>query len=153
ALLSVGSGDLFQVNTLGNLTFNSTNPTVTFGAAGGGGSLAFKDGGSNTLFNMVDSTSTLSTLVVGLQGTTNGEIRFGNTAGLTAPTISASSSGDLWVQAPAGTTIIGSGTGNIVLQPSSTGIVNVNLGNSGATGDFTVQVNGSTFNTFSHNGN
>ncbi len=50
ALLTVGSGDLFQVNASGNITFNQTAPTVTIGNTG---TLTFNDG-TNDLVQIMD---------------------------------------------------------------------------------------------------
>ncbi|XOB41868.1 MAG: MopE-related protein [Candidatus Nealsonbacteria bacterium] len=52
ALLTVGSGDLFQVNSSGNITFNQTAPTITFGDTG---TLTIKDSSNNTLLSLADS--------------------------------------------------------------------------------------------------
>jgi hypothetical protein len=70
------------------------------------------------------------------------------------PSISASASGNLWVQAPGGTTVIGSGIGDITINPGTGGnqvYVNLNTGGSG-TGDFNVRSNGVSFLTLSEVG-
>ena len=116
APLTVGTGDLFQVASTGNITFNYTTPTVTFGD---GGTLAFRDGTSD-IFRIQDWNTTQTFLRVGAHGTTNGAIFFGSSgAGTMEPSISASASGNLWVQAPGGTTVVGSGVGNITINPGT----------------------------------
>jgi len=151
APLTVGNGDLFQVASTGNVTFNFTAPTMTFGNTG---ALSLRDGTSN-IFRFEDWNATQSFMRVGAHGTTNGAIFFGSSgAGTMEPSISASASGNLWVQAPGGTTVVGSGFGHITINPGTAGnqvYVNLNSGGSG-TGDFNVRSNGVSFLTLSEVG-
>ncbi len=113
-------------------------------------------GGSSTSsarFSFANAIGTgTPTLTVGRASSTNGIISFGSSGGGTNPTLSSDSSGNVTLQAPSGTTIIGSGNGTINIVPQSTNSVFVSLAASGATGDFLIQSNGTTFADFFDSG-
>ncbi|HVZ11945.1 MAG TPA: hypothetical protein VG965_02855 [Patescibacteria group bacterium] len=95
------------------------------------------------------------TINLGLNGTTNGILSFGSSGGsITPPTLASDSSGNITLQAPSGTTILGSGAGNITVDPGTGGNqIYFLLAKSGSgTGDINIQSNGSNFVTFEHGG-
>jgi hypothetical protein len=150
AAFVVGSGDLFQVSSAGNVNFNLSAPTISFN---GGGTLHFTDG-ANDLLTLTDTSASQTDLKLGKASAQNGILTLfssGTTAG-NAPTLAADGSGNVTLKAPAGTTFIGSGAGNILIQPPTGNVVNVNLVGSGT--NFNVQNSGANlFQVFGSTGN
>ena len=80
ALLSVGNGDLFQVNSSGNMTFNQTAPTISIGNTG---SLVFNDG-TNTLCTITDAGTTGNLTCTGnITGASTGTAGYWSRSGTT----------------------------------------------------------------------
>ncbi len=114
------------------------------------GGVTFDAAGSATGFTFSDNVGIASGgLTLGTAGTSNGLLTFNSSSLLvTAPSIGSNADGDLSILAPSGVVNIGSGTGDIVLDPGTSNLV-ANLTGSG---DFTIQDNGGTFVTFSDTG-
>jgi fibronectin-binding autotransporter adhesin len=121
ALFTVGNGDLFQVNSSGNLTFNQTSPTISIGNTG---SLVFNDG-TNTLCSITDA------------GTTGNLSCTGNITGAATGTVGYwSRSGTTLSPATAGDAITTSGN----ISTSSTGTI-TSAGLLTASGGLTIAAN------------
>ncbi|MDO8335496.1 MAG: hypothetical protein Q7T74_01785, partial [Candidatus Saccharibacteria bacterium] len=130
------TGDGCAQNLDYSLGVNTTSGSLEFGVN--------STSGNNRGFLSLSQGGVLS---LGKAGYLNGVLAFNSSGAVTAPTISAEADGDLTLSAPSGFVNIGSGTGDISLDPGAGNLV----ANLSSTGDFLVQDNGATYVTFADN--